>query len=145
MSEAAAINSSNLYTSEPIAAREGDGSPGDHWQPCVPLQLVDSGDNVRSARQPTADALLRILLVPLRTRRRGGENMRRVVGARRPNLCASLACEKRHNSQAMSVDRHPDRIASTQKGVCAGGAVTLEALRLAQATIPVMDTSVGYP
>ena len=51
--------------------------------------------------------------------------MRRVVGARRPNLCASLACEKRHNSQAMSVDRHPDRIASTQRGVCAGGAVTL--------------------
>ena len=143
MSEAAAINSSNLYTSEPIAAREGDGSPGD--QPCVPLQLVVSGDNVRSARQPTADALLRIPLVPLRTRRRGGENMRRVVGARRPNLCASLACEKRHNSQAMSVDRHPDRIASTQKGVCAGGAVTLEALRLAQATIPVMDTSVEYP
>ena len=80
---------------------------------------------MRSARQPRADALLRILLVPLRTRRRGGENMRRVVGARRPNLCASLACEKRHNSQAMSVDRHPDRIASTQRGVCAGGAVTL--------------------
>ena len=51
--------------------------------------------------------------------------MRRVVGARRPNLCAPLACEKRHNSQAMSVDRHPDRIASTQRGVCAGGAVTL--------------------
>ena len=25
----------------------------------------------------------------------------------------------------MSVDRHPDRIASTQRGVCAGGAVTL--------------------
>jgi hypothetical protein len=102
-----------------------------------------SGDNVRSAL--LQGALLRMLLVPLRTRRRGGENMRRVVGARRPNLCASLACEKRHNSQAMSVDRHPDRIASTQKGVCAGGAVTLEALRLAQATIPVMDTSVGYP
>lgn len=73
------------------------------------------------------------------------KNMRRVAGARRPNLCASLACEKRHNSQAMSVDRHPDRIASTQISVCAGGAVTLEALRLAQATIPVMDTSVGYP
>ena len=111
----------------------------------MPLQLVVSGDNVRSARQPRADAVLRILLAPLRTRRRGGDKMRRVVGARRPNLCASLACEKRHNSQTMSVDGHPDRIASTQRGVCAGGAVTLEALRLAQATIPVMDTSVGYP
>jgi hypothetical protein len=102
-----------------------------------------SGDNVQSARQQFA--LLRMLLVPLRPRGQMRCMKRRVAGARRPNLCASLACEKRHNSQAMSVDRHPDRIASTQRGVCAGGAVTRSALRLAQATIPVMDTSVEYP
>ena len=78
---------------------------------------------MRSARQQFA--LLRMPLVPLRPRGQMRCMKRRVAGARRPNLCASLACEKRHNSQAMSVDRHPDRIASTQRGVCAGGAVTL--------------------
>ena len=64
MSEAAAISAATCTPQYPLPPEKGDKSPGD--QPCVPLQLVVSGDNVRSALQQCA--LLRMLLVPLRTR-----------------------------------------------------------------------------